>query len=284
MKIINSISELQKLVAENKRQVKKVGLVPTMGALHDGHIALVERCVRENEISVASIFVNPTQFNDPSDLMNYPRTPDKDTELLRRIGCCYVFKPSVEEMYPEPDTHVFNFGTLDKVMEGKFRPGHFNGVAQIVSKLFAAVLPDRAYFGEKDFQQIAIIREMVRQLKFPVEIIACPIIREADGLAMSSRNQRLTIQEREKAPKIAQLLNISRTFAPEKSINETLEFVKAGLLSDTIFRLDYFEIVDGNTLQIVENWDESDYIVGCIAVFCGPIRLIDNIVYKQHVD
>jgi len=284
MKIINSISELQKLVAENKRQVKEVGLVPTMGALHDGHIALVERCVKENEISVASIFVNPTQFNDPSDLMNYPRTLDKDTELLRRAGCCYVFKPSVEEMYPEPDTRVFNFGTLDKVMEGKFRPGHFNGVAQIVSKLFAAVLPDRAYFGEKDFQQIAIIREMVRQLKFPVEIMACPIIREADGLAMSSRNQRLTIQEREKAPKIAQLLNISRTFVPEKSINETLEFVRTGLVSDSIFRLDYFEIVDGNTLQIIENWDESDYIVGCIAVFCGPIRLIDNIVYKQHVD
>jgi pantoate--beta-alanine ligase len=280
MKIINSISELQKLVAEDKMHAKKIGLVPTMGALHDGHIALVERCVRENGTSVVSIFVNPTQFNDPSDLINYPRTPEQDTDLLRKSRCSYVFKPSVEEMYPEPDTRVFNFGTLDKVMEGKFRPGHFNGVAQIVSKLFAAVLPDRAYFGEKDFQQIAIIREMARQLKFPIEIIACPIIREADGLAMSSRNQRLTIQEREKAPKIAQLLNISRTFVPEKSINETLEFVRTGLSSDTIFRLDYFEIVDGNTLQIVKNWDESDYIVGCIAVFCGSIRLIDNIVYK----
>ena len=284
MKIINSISELQKLVAENKRQVKKIGLVPTMGALHDGHRALVERCVRENETSVVSIFVNPTQFNDPSDLINYPRTPDKDTELLRKAGCCYVFKPFVEEMYPEPDMRIFNFGTLDKVLEGKFRPGHFNGVAQIVSKLFAAVLPDRAYFGEKDFQQIAIIREMVKQLKSPIEIIACPIIRETDGLAMSSRNQRLTVQEREKAPKIAQLLNISRTFVAEKSISETLKFVKTGIISDTIFRLDYFEIVDGNTLQIVKNWNESDYIVGCIAVFCGSIRLIDNIVYKQHVD
>jgi len=280
MKIINSISELQKLVTENKRQSKKVGLVTTMGALHNGHIALVEQCVRENGLCVVSVFVNPTQFNDPNDLINYPRTPEKDAALLAKAGCDYIFMPSVEEMYPEPDTRVFNFGVLAEVMEGKFRSGHFNGVAQIVSKLFAAALPDRAYFGEKDFQQLAIIREMTQQLKLPIEIIACPIVREADGLAMSSRNQRLTVEEREKAPKIAQLLFKSRTFVPEKSISETLEFVRNGLLSDTIFRLDYFEIVDGNTLQAVKDWNESDYIVGCIATFCGSIRLIDNIIYK----
>lgn len=284
MKIINSISELQKVIAGHRRQSKKIGLVTTMGALHDGHLVLVERCVRENDISVVSIFVNPTQFNDPNDLINYPRTPEKDAELLSKAGCNYIFMPSVEEMYPEPDTRVFNFGALANVMEGRFRPGHFNGVAQIVSKLFTAVQPDRAYFGEKDFQQLAIIREMTRQLKFPIEIIACPIVREADGLAMSSRNRRLTVQEREKAPKIAQLLYNSRTFAPEKSISETLEFVKTGLLTDSIFRLDYFEIVDGNTLQAVKDWEESEYIVGCLATYCGHIRLIDNIVYKRDAD
>jgi pantoate--beta-alanine ligase len=284
MEIINSISELQNVITDNKRQFKKIGLVTTMGALHNGHIALVKRCVEQNDISVVTIFVNPTQFNDPNDLINYPRTPEKDSALLRKVGCNFIFMPSVEEMYPEPDTRVFNFGVLENVMEGRFRPGHFNGVAQIVSKLFAAVKPDRAYFGEKDFQQLAIIREMTRQLNLPIEVIACPIVREPDGLAMSSRNRRLTIQEREKAPKIAQLLYNSRTFVPEKSIKETLEFVKTGLSSDAIFRLDYFEIVDGNTLQTVKGWDESDYIVGCVATYCGSIRLIDNIVYKQHAN
>lgn len=284
MKTIYTVSELQKAISSDKAAGKKVGLVPTMGALHAGHITLVERCVSENDVCVVSVFVNPTQFNDKNDLVNYPRTPEEDASLLKKAGCTYVFMPSVEEMYPEADTRKFGFGTLEEVMEGRFRPGHFNGVAQIVSKLFQAVLPHRAYFGEKDFQQLAIIRKMTSQLNFPVEIRPCPIVREADGLAMSSRNRRLIPEQREKAPQIAQFLFKSTTFASDKSIQETLEFVKNGLSSDSIFKLDYFEIVDGYTLQPVADWKDSNYIVGCIAVYCGPIRLIDNIVYKQHAN
>ncbi|MDD4922744.1 MAG: pantoate--beta-alanine ligase [Bacteroidales bacterium] len=284
MKTIYTILELQKAISCDKTAGKKVGLVPTMGALHAGHIKLVEKCVSENDICVVSVFVNPTQFNDKNDLINYPRTPEKDGLLLEKAGCTYVFMPSAEEMYPEPDTRIFSFGTLETVMEGRFRPGHFNGVAQIVSKLFYAVLPDRAYFGEKDFQQLAIIRKMTENLNFRIDIRPCPIVREADGLAMSSRNTRLTAEQREKAPKIAQYLFKSLTFASDKSIQETLEFVKTALSSDPTFKLDYFEIVDGYTLQPVADWADSSYIVGCIAVYCGPIRLIDNIVYKQHAN
>jgi len=284
MKTIETITALQKIISEYKTDKKKVGLVPTMGALHDGHIKLVERCVRENDICIVSVFVNPTQFNDKNDLINYPRTPQEDAFLLEKAGCDYLFMPSTEEMYPEEDTRIFHFGALEEVMEGEFRKGHFNGVAQIVSKLFYATTPDRAYFGEKDFQQLAIIREMTKQLNLPIEIIPCSIIREADGLAMSSRNKRLSIEEREKAPQIAQYLFKSRTFAPNKSIQETIDFVKTGLSSDSVFKMEYFEIVDGDTLQPVSDWNKSDYIVGCIAVFCGPIRLIDNIVYKQNAD
>lgn len=281
MKIIHTISELKAHLDEYKSLRQPIGLVPTMGALHDGHIRLVERCVQENAVCVVSVFVNPTQFNDKNDLVSYPRTPEQDAEMLRKAGCKYVFMPSAEEMYPEPDTRIFDFGPLEKVMEGSFRPGHFNGVAQIVSKLFDAVMPDRAYFGEKDFQQLAIIRKMNKDLQYPIEIVPCPIVREKDGLAMSSRNRRLSSEEREKAPQIAELLFKSTTFVATKSISDTISFVTQGLAKDPVFRLDYFEIVDGETLQPVENWEDSSYIVGCIAIFCGPVRLIDNVVYKQ---
>jgi len=284
MKILYTISELQRIVLSAKAEGKKVGLVPTMGALHSGHVSLVELCVSENDLCVVSDFVNPTQFNDKNDLVNYPRTPEEDEKLLEKAGCHYVFMPSVEEMYPEPDSRIFSFGTLETVMEGSFRPGHFNGVAQIVSKLFYAALPDRAYFGQKDFQQLAIIREMTKQLHLDIEIKACPIIREADGLAMSSRNRRLTQKEREKAPQISQYLSKSLNFVSNKSVQEALEYIKTSFSLDSIFKLDYFEIVDGNTLQPVADWKDSNYIVGCIAVYCGPIRLIDNIVYKQNAD
>ncbi len=280
MKIVHTISELQTHLEEYKSQGSQIGLVPTMGALHDGHIRLVERCVQENAVCVVSVFVNPTQFNDKNDLISYPRTPEQDAEMLRKAGCKFVFMPSTEEMYPEPDTRNFDFGTLETVMEGRFRPGHFNGVAQIVSKLFDIVKPDRAYFGEKDFQQLAIIRQMTKNLNYPIEIVPCPIVRETDGLAMSSRNRRLSSEEREKAPRIAELLVKSITFASAKSIPETISFVAQGLASDPVFKLEYFEIVDGDTLQPVEKWEDSNYIVGCVAVFCGPVRLIDNIVYK----
>ena len=275
MKLVHTISDLQAELSALKAQNKKVGLVPTMGALHAGHASLVKRCVEENDVAVVSVFVNPTQFNDKNDLIKYPRTLDADCELLESVGASFVFAPSVEEMYPEPDTRVFSFSPLDTVMEGKFRPGHFNGVAQIVSKLFDAVRPDRAYFGEKDFQQLAIIRKMVKQLHYNLEIVGCPIVREEDGLALSSRNARLSTVEREIA------LYKSRTFAVDHSVEETLQFVESEIGKVQGLQLEYFEIVDGNTLQSIANWDDTTYAVGCITVFCGEVRLIDNIKYKE---
>lgn len=281
MKVIHTIKDLQAELSVLKAQGKKVGLVPTMGALHAGHASLVKRSVNENEVTVVSVFVNPTQFNDKNDLVKYPRTLDADCKLLEACGATYAFAPSVEEMYPEPDTRQFSYAPLDTVMEGAFRPGHFNGVCQIVSKLFEAVKPHRAYFGEKDFQQLAIIREMVRQMQFDLEIVGCPIVREEDGLALSSRNARLSAEERENALKISQALFKSRTFAATHTVSETLKFVEDAIAAVPGLRLEYFEIVDGNTLQKVDNWNQTSYVVGCITVFCGDVRLIDNIKYKE---
>ena len=281
MKVIHTIKDLQAELSVLKAQGKKVGLVPTMGALHAGHASLVKRSVNENEVTVVSVFVNPTQFNDKNDLVKYPRTLDADCKLLEACGATYAFAPSVEEMYPEPDTRQFSYAPLDTVMEGAFRPGHFNGVCQIVSKLFEAVKPHRAYFGEKDFQQLAIIREMVRQMQFDLEIVGCPIVREEDGLALSSRNARLSAEERENALKISQTLFKSRTFAATHTVSETLKFVEDAIAAVPGLRLEYFEIVDGNTLQKVDNWNQTSYVVGCITVFCGDVRLIYNIKYKE---
>ena len=281
MKVIHTIKDLQAELSVLKAQGKKVGLVPTMGALHAGHASLVKRSVNETEVTVVSVFVNPTQFNDKNDLVKYPRTLDADCKLLEACGATYAFAPSVEEMYPEPDTRQFSYAPLDTVMEGAFRPGHFNGVCQIVSKLFEAVKPHRAYFGEKDFQQLAIIREMVRQMQFDLEIVGCPIVREEDGLALSSRNARLSAEERENALKISQTLFKSRTFAATHTVSETLKFVEDAIAAVLGLRLEYFEIVDGNTLQKVDNWNQTSYVVGCITVFCGDVRLIDNIKYKE---
>ncbi|MCZ2662309.1 MULTISPECIES: pantoate--beta-alanine ligase [Bacteroides] len=281
MKVIHTIKDLQAELSVLKAQGKKVGLVPTMGALHAGHASLVKRSVNENEVTVVSVFVNPTQFNDKNDLVKYPRTLDADCKLLEACGATYTFAPSVEEMYPEPDTRQFSYAPLDTVMEGAFRPGHFNGVCQIVSKLFEAVKPHRAYFGEKDFQQLAIIREMVRQMQFDLEIVGCPIVREEDGLALSSRNARLSAEERENALKISQTLFKSRTFAATHTVSETQKFVEDAIVAAPGLRLEYFEVVDGNTLQKVGNWDQTSYAVGCITVFCGDVRLIDNIKYKE---
>ena len=281
MKVIHTIKDLQAELSVLKAQGKKVGLVPTMGALHAGHASLVKRSVNENEVTVVSVFVNPTQFNDKNDLVKYPRTLDADCKLLEACGATYAFAPSVEEMYPEPDTRQFSYAPLDTVMEGAFRPGHFNGVCQIVSKLFEAVKPHRAYFCEKDFQQLAIIREMVRQMQFDLEIVGCPIVREEDGLALSSRNARLSAEERENALKISQTLFKSRTFAATHTVGETLKFVEDAIAAVLGLRLEYFEIVDGNTLQKVDNWNQTSYVVGCITVFCGDVRLIDNIKYKE---
>ena len=281
MEVVTKIADLQKKIAEIRTNGGTVGLVPTMGALHNGHLELVKRCVAENSICVVSVFVNPTQFNDKNDLLHYPRTLDADCKLLESAGCAIAFAPEVEEMYPVEDTRVFNLGAVAEVMEGKYRPGHFNGVCQIVSKLFDAVQPDRAYFGEKDFQQLAIIREMVRQMDYKLEIVGCPIVREEDGLALSSRNKRLSAQERENALNISQTLFKSRTFAASHTVSETQKMVEEAIEDAPGLRLEYFEIVDGNTLQKVSSWEDSQYVVGCITVFCGEVRLIDNIKYKE---
>lgn len=281
MRVIHTIKDLQAELTVLKGQDKKVGLVPTMGALHAGHAALVKRSVSENDATVVSIFVNPTQFNDQNDLVKYPRTLDADCRVLEDCGTTFVFAPSVEEMYPQPDTRQFSYAPLDTVMEGAFRPGHFNGVCQIVSKLFDAVTPERAYFGEKDFQQLAVIREMVRQMNYSLEVIGCPIIREEDGLALSSRNKRLSAQERENALNISQTLVESCIFAATHTVSETQKWVEDAIEAAPGLQLEYFEIVDGNTLQKISNWEDTSYAVGCITVFCGEVRLIDNLKYKE---
>ena len=283
MKLVHTIKELQSELNALRSIGKTIGLVPTMGALHAGHASLVKRAVAENDVVVVSDFVNPTQFNDRNDLIKYPRTLDADCELLEKVGASFVFAPSVEEIYPEPDTRQFSYAPLDTVMEGKFRLGHFNGVCQIVSKLFMIVEPDRAYFGEKDFQQLAIIREMVKQMEFKLQIVGCPIVREEDGMALSSRNARLLPEEREYALNISQTLFKSRTFAASHTVAETQKFVEDAIAASKGLRLEYFEIVDGNNLQKIASWEDTEYAVGCITVFCGEVRLIDNIKYKEKL-
>ena len=281
MKLIQTIQELRTELDALRKQGKSIGLVPTMGALHEGHASLVKRAVAENDVVVVSDFVNPTQFNDPNDLIKYPRTLDADCALLEKEGAHIVFAPSVEEVYPEPDTRTFSYAPLDKVMEGKYRPGHFNGVCQIVSKLFMMVEPDKAYFGEKDFQQLAIIREMVKQMEFPLQIVGCPIVREKDGLALSSRNARLSEEQRQQALNISKTLFKSLEWAAGHSVEETQQFVEKAIAEAEGLELEYFEIVDGVTLQKISAWEDAPYVVGCITVYCGEVRLIDNIKYKE---
>jgi len=280
MKIIQIKKDLQSEIDLLKSTGKSIGFVPTMGALHAGHIALVSQSVAQNDITVVSIFVNPTQFNNQSDLDKYPRNLEKDADLLQQAGCNLIFAPEAAEIYAnnELDTRfLFDFEGLDTVMEGKFRPGHFNGVVQIVSKLFTLVQPDRAYFGEKDFQQLAIIHHMVKTLGFKVEIIDCPIVREPSGLAMSSRNERLTTDQRKKAVEISKVLFESRNFAAQLSPAELAQWVVDKINEVPELEVEYYEIVNSATLQSINAWSES--AVGCIAVFCGEVRLIDNVRY-----
>jgi pantoate--beta-alanine ligase len=281
MRIVENRKDLQAYLAQSRANKKQIGFVPTMGALHQGHVSLVARSAEENDECVVSVFVNPTQFNDKKDLTTYPRTLEQDCELLEKAGCTLVFAPSEEEMYPEPDTRVFDLGPVAQVMEGARRPGHFNGVAQVVSKLFDLVSPTNAYFGEKDFQQVAIIREMVKQLNFDVNIVSCPIIREADGLALSSRNSRLTEEQRMKAPIVAATLNESLTLKSTKSVQEVIDFVTSTLNKEDDMEVEYYEIVDAISMQPIQNWSDSTYSVGCITVYCGKVRLIDNIIYSK---
>ena len=283
MEIVHTIKELKTKLQVQREKGKTIGLVPTMGALHAGHTSLVKRSVNENDVTVVSVFVNPTQFNDKKDLEKYPRTLEADCELLERIGANIVFAPSVSEVYPEPDTRVFSYPPTDEVMEGRFRPGHFNGVCQIVSKLFMIVEPNKAYFGEKDFQQIAVIKAMVADQKYPLEICPCPIVRETDGLALSSRNTLLSEAERKIALNISKTLFESLEYAKTHTLTETKYWVINTINAIEGLEVQYYEIVDGKSLSSLNDWRDSDYIVGCITVFCGsiPVRLIDNIKYKE---
>ncbi len=282
MEIIRTVKRLEEALGKARSEGLSIGRVPTMGALHAGHKSLVDCARAQNDVVVVSVFVNPTQFNNAADLATYPRTEAADEALLDASGVDYMFLPSVEEVYPQPDTRVFNLGPVAEVMEGPMRPGHFNGVCQIVSKLFGMVKPHRAYFGEKDFQQIAVIRRMVELEGFEVEIVDCPIVREADGLALSSRNVRLTPEGRQVAP------GIHRVLAESVRLKEN--GMNPGEVEDEVVRqinslpgltTEYFSIVDAITMQPLAAWESAGAAgaVGCVTVYCGDVRLIDNIRY-----
>lgn len=279
MELIRTRDEIKKRAAELGKS-GTVGLVPTMGALHSGHLSLIQKAVSQNTGVVVSIFVNPTQFNDPKDLQRYPRNLDRDLKLLKTTGCDLIFAPDGDEIYPEPDTRMFDFGGLERLMEGRYRRGHFNGVAQVVSILFDLIKPDKAYFGLKDFQQLVIIKKLVNILKLPVEIIPCPVIREENGLAMSSRNELLTPQERENAALIFKTLNELNNQKDKKSVSELKEWVTETINSNTFLTVEYFEIVNEENLQPVKSWKENNNKIACIAVFCGKTRLIDNYLFN----
>lgn len=277
MKIFSKIQETTSYIRQQKETGKTIGFVPTMGALHEGHLALMKRAKQENDLLVVSIFVNPIQFNNQSDLEKYPRVFDKDVSLLEEIDTDILFAPSVNEMYPEEVKKEYDFGALGNVMEGANRPGHFNGVAIVVSKLFNITIPDKAYFGEKDFQQLAIINKLVKLEDIDVEIIPCEIVREEDGLAMSSRNTRLTADQRKLAPFINETLQKARKYAGQKSVIELKTWVENEFKDKNEFCLEYFEISDSVDLQPIANWNEAKSAMGFIVVNMGNIRLIDNI-------
>ena len=278
MKIAKTVGELHSALAARKGET--AGFVPTMGALHQGHLSLVERARKECAVCVVSVFVNPTQFNDKNDLKNYPRTPEADAAMLEKAGVDILFMPSVEEIYPQPDTRIFDFGQIDKVMEGATRPGHFNGVAQVVSRLFDLVKPDKAYFGEKDFQQIAVIKTMVAQSGLDVQIVECPIVRGSDGLALSSRNALLDAEHRAAAPHIYEVLSAAAAKVGEMTPAELEKFATEEIEKNPLLKVIYFHAADALTMQRVNSWSDAERIQGCVAVQAGTIRLIDNIKLK----
>jgi len=275
MYVFEQKAELNKFISQAKAEGKSIGFVPTMGALHAGHIALLTEAVEQCDLVVASIFVNPIQFNNPDDLKKYPRTFESDRKMLEEADCDAVFYPSVEEMYPTKVVEKFNFGSLETVMEGAKRPGHFNGVAVVVKRLFDLVQPDFAFFGKKDFQQLAIIRALVKQMKSDIHIIGLDTVREKDGLAMSSRNTRLSKQERKTAVELSKALNFIKqnknAFDPAHLESEAINMLK------TNFSVEYIQIVDGNNLQSISDWNQTNYPVVCAAAFLGDVRLIDNL-------
>lgn len=274
MQVCHKIDELLSCVDTFKREGKTIGLLPTMGALHEGHLSLAKRAKDENDVLICSVFVNPIQFNNKEDLEKYPRDLEADVALLDGIGCDVVFAPSAEEVYAEEPTEKYSFGALEQVLEGPQRPGHFNGVATIVHKLFKWARPDRAYFGEKDYQQIAIVKDLVRQFSIPVQIVECPIYRDADGLATSSRNRRLSAKARKIAPKIHEILLKSATLAKDMSYSQIKSYVEGEFAMRNDFELEYFEVVDAKTLQPIRRPSENG-AVGCVAVWLDGVRLID---------
>lgn len=262
------------------RPENTIGFVPTMGALHEGHVTLIETARVENDVVVSSIFVNPTQFNNPDDLALYPRTLEEDCQKLAAAGCDVVFAPSVAEMYPEPTTLRLNFGDLETVMEGAFRPGHFNGVGTVVAKLFNMVQANKAYFGQKDLQQVAVIRRLVRDLSFGVELVRCPTVREPDGLAMSSRNRNLTRVEREQATALFKALTLAHDLLVEgRTPTQAKEAVTGFFVGNPHFRLEYVEIVNADTLQLATEVLAPGQTAICLAAHLGKVRLIDNLVF-----
>lgn len=281
MNIIRTVAELRSTVQALRDKGLTIGFVPTMGALHDGHMSLVKRSLDDCDATVVSVFVNPTQFNNPNDLTTYPRTEEADCRLLEQAGVDIAFVPSVQEVYPEPDTRVFDLGPVAEVMEGAMRPGHFNGVAQVVSRLFDMVQPDRAYFGEKDFQQIAVLRRMAQLIDSKVEIVDCPICRHDDGLAMSSRNMRLSAHQRSVAPAIYAALSKAPQLAQTHSVEQLRQAVIDEINSRPELEVEYFEIADADTLQPITDWQQARRAIGCITVHCGDVRLIDNIMIKK---
>jgi pantoate--beta-alanine ligase len=280
MRVFHKTIDLQKFLNGLNQNIS-IGFVPTMGALHAGHISLLEKALKENDTVVFSIFVNPTQFNDPEDLKNYPRTINEDVKLLQQHANVVLFAPSVDDIYPNGQHFPLNINLspLDKVMEGAHRPGHFQGVVTVVKRLFDIIKPHKAYFGQKDFQQLAIVKHLVRVLNIPIEIIGCPTERESDGLAMSSRNRNLTPETRAIAAKIPATLKDVASFKYAKTIQEVRDLVKNKFIVNDNFVLDYFEIADAQSLQPLQNWNEEGNNVACIAVFAGKVRLIDNIVF-----
>jgi pantoate--beta-alanine ligase len=284
MLVFKQVSDLQKHLNSLKNKGLQIGFIPTMGALHRGHVSLIDRSRSSCDVTVASIFVNPTQFNDPKDLEKYPRPISKDIEMLTEAGCHILFLPSVEEVYPNgmASTQKFNFGKLDKVLEGTFRPGHFDGMAQVVHRLLDIVKPNKLFMGQKDFQQQAIVGSLIQQTKLPTELITCAIMRDEDGLAMSSRNVRLTPEDRAVAPLIHKTLQEASDMVGDYSPSEIQKQISAKLRAETRFKLEYFEITDGRTLLPIRLFEDTDYAVALIAVWVGEVRLIDNIVLKQH--
>jgi len=276
MLVLHKITEITEVLNTQRKKGRSIGFVPTMGALHKGHISLIDYSKQQTDLTVCSIFVNPNQFNNQSDLTHYPRTPDADIKLLEAAGCDILYMPEVMDVYPEKDNRVFDFGYIDKILEGAHRPGHFNGVGQVVSILLEGIKPDKAFFGSKDYQQVMVVKELVKQLMLPVEIVACPILRDPDGLAMSSRNTRLSKEERKIAALVPKIMEEAKSVALQAGVEAAKVYVANEVSKVPSMKLDYYEICDAETLEPLSQLPVNHKAISLIALFVGNIRLIDN--------